>query len=163
MKWNTIDRKVGKYERAKERSSHNNTSGGVLVAEGGGVADFGGAGTCEMGIVRIIGVSHVTGGGFLIVHPGCVGVRNDVVGDVWPELCFLAGAVSYAGHHLRGLHVAHHRDFVGLPIHIHLVHAFHPLHRFPHFPLTPFAVHLHFHLHRLIHSFTQKHHTNNNI
>ncbi|WVZ18044.1 hypothetical protein V8G54_005366 [Vigna mungo] len=109
-----------------------------------------------MGIVRGIGVSHVAGGGFLIVHPGCVGVLNDVVGDVWPELCFLTCAVSDAGHHLRGLHVTHHRHFVGLPIHVHLVHAFHPLHCFLHFPLASFAVHLHFHLHRLIHSYIHK-------
>jgi len=74
-----------KSNKRRLLTSHNDTCGGVVVAEGGGVPDLGGAGTCEVSETRVnVGVSHVPRGRFLVVDTGRVRVRNDVVRDVGP-------------------------------------------------------------------------------
>ena len=130
--------------------SHDGTSGRVLITEGGGVADFGGAGTCEVRNPRVVGVSHVPSRSFLVVNPRRIRVFNDVVRDVRPQLSLLSGAVGDSRHHLGRLHVAGHRHLVGFPLHIYLRNSPHSFHWFLHFSLASFAVHLHFHLHRLM-------------
>ncbi|KAF7810780.1 basic leucine zipper 23-like [Senna tora] len=88
------------------KESHDGTGCGVLVTEGRGVPHLRGAGTCELRHVRVIGASHVAGRRFLIVDSGSIGVGNDVVWDIRPELGLLSGPVSYPRHHLGRLHVS---------------------------------------------------------
>lgn len=133
------------------RFSHDDARIGVLVAESRGVLDLERAGTCQRGSLRVRQhVSHVPRRRLLIVSPGGVRMLDDVVRNVGPELGLLPRSMPDTMQHLVGVHVSNDGELALLRLHINLRYSFHALHSFLHPSLTPFAVHLHFYLHRLI-------------
>lgn len=132
------------------RPLHDSTSRGIFVTKRRRITNFGGAGTCQLVDVRVVGLPHVSSRRFLVVDSRRVGVCDDVVGYVGPELGLLAGTVSDTRHHFGRLDVSNDGGFIGFPVDVDLLHSLHPFQCSLHFPLTSFAVDSNFQLHCLV-------------
>lgn len=101
---------------------HNNTSIGIFITKRRRILNLSRARTCQARSPRInhLHISHVPSWSFLIVHPGCVGVINDVVWHIGPHLRFLSGAVPHTVQNLLRVHIANHSEPVLLGVHFYL-------------------------------------------
>ena len=112
-KLSTIEKKVLAQDCDSTKDpSHDGTCGRIFVAEGGGVTDFDGAGSCEVRRLSVAPVSNVASRGLIVVDAVGVGMVHLVVGDVRPQLGLLPGAVSHTRNDLFGVHIAGHLELV---------------------------------------------------
>lgn len=130
--------------------SHNHASIGVFIAESRGGLHLERAGTCKRRSLRILqNIPHVSRWGLLIVRSRRVRVLNDVVWYVRPQISLFSRSMPDTMQHLVGVHISNDGELAQFRLHLHLRHSFHAFHSFLHSSLAPFAIHLHFYLHRL--------------